>query len=128
MQLSLKQVTNKSTRHRRLGNRWLGADGLPSVVGSTSPSTKWSESIKETKNRHYKPSKSYSTTPQANKLQILQNQCHWIENFKTKLRQKDSYFSEFFGESYTLSNITLQSAFSKKKKKQKKTFQKSLKI
>ena len=32
-----------------LGNRWLGADGLPSVVGSTSPSRKWLESIKKSK-------------------------------------------------------------------------------
>ena len=43
MQLSCKRATNKAST---TWNRWLGADGLPSVVGSTSPSIKWSESIK----------------------------------------------------------------------------------
>ena len=50
MHLPLKQATNKVTTS---WNRWLGNDGLPSVVGSTSPSIKWSESIREIKNRHY---------------------------------------------------------------------------
>ena len=46
-----------------LGNRWLGADGLPSVVGSTSPSRKWSESIREIKNRHYNLPKATQQLP-----------------------------------------------------------------
>ena len=81
-----------------------------------TPSIEWLESIKEIKNRHYKPSKSYSTTSQENKLQILQNQCHWVGNFKTKLLQKDSYFSDFFWERYTLSKLTLESVISKNRK------------
>ena len=43
----------------------------------------------------------------------MQNLFHWIEKFKTKLLQKDSYFSEFFWESYDLPKLTLEFAFSK---------------
>ena len=88
MQLSLKQVTNKSNKASTTWNRWLGADGLTSVWGSTSPSMKWWGSISRNQNGHYKPSKSYTTITKANELQNFQNQCHWIENFKTKLLQK----------------------------------------
>ena len=73
MQLSFKQSTNKSNEASTTWEQMVGADGLPSVVGSTSPSIKWSESIREIKNRHYKPFESYTTTSQANKLQIFQN-------------------------------------------------------
>ena len=89
---------------------------MPSVVGSTSPSIEWLESIREIKNRHYKPSKSYTTIFKANKLQILQNQCQWIENFKTKLLQKDSYFSDCFWERYGLPKFDLKSAIPKTEK------------
>ena len=58
MQLSLKQVTNKWNKASKTWKQMVGADGLPSVGGSTSPSINWSESIKEIKNRHYNLSKA----------------------------------------------------------------------
>ena len=66
MHLTRKQIIFIENKISATWKQMVGADGLPSVVGPTSPSLKWSESIREFKNRHYKPSNSYTTISRAN--------------------------------------------------------------